>query len=810
MAFLRHPDCLAEYRKALALVGEALSDSKAQRTHARTRSEAQGSPPEPHGPLLASNPRLATIGCESEQLAEEPSSSEQVLQSNEANCLLKSAERNAEDKSLASVGSQKHCIQSTHSGKHDFARKSLADLVQATRANNHLRRALAQRSDVARGGRAKAEVAVTRLGSKARKRREELAEGPEGRDSRHQGGADVSDNKGQSLQSEEEEQGQGGRVEQGVVGRVEQGVVGKEKQGVAEKEKQGVVGKEKQGLKESPDSTEQNEKSVFGKDGSGEKLCLCRLESTGRLSRDCLNDQPLMGVRSVLKRPTFFMEESLLASLLGKKETLTFEANLLSPKQPQKQQNMSAQIERESSNESPGVLSRCSGNELKGASPNSHLVVLPERQPEPVTLSAKEVLELNPEINSRTVTHVWQKFVTPSSWTTHDLAEPPNRLLRMTSSVFAHLDAIRRIEWVPSDSGLTLLTFSHDCLVKQWRVQADSDLESSGLAKTGSLASKLTVEANSLAPGLQQPLDSTGSLPTSTTQPREPSSRQSKCPDPWPSGKAVPKGARVGLKQAAALRLHSAPIFSSFACQQSDGSVRCFSGDSKGWVFCSVLAEEGLRGSRCFSTGPEPCWALSLLQRNTLVASTPLKVKVHRLTDQNCGKEVLAFANKNGHFGQLRRQTDASVLVHTFARQGPDSHFASFDLQRQREAFRLPSPQGFSNSFVFVPQLGSLYSANQNRTVSVHDLRMASLADFFFAHSDPVTCLDVSYDQQLMVTAGSDSSVRLWDLRNLKILDEVKAHRRKDDDSIFEIRFDPSSKLVASCGADGALKIFHL
>ena len=268
---------------------------------------------------------------------------------------------------------------------------------------------------------------------------------------------------------------------------------------------------------------------------------------------------------------------------------------------------------------------------------------------------------------------------------------------------------------------------------------------------------------------------------------------------------------KINLKQTSTFRLHSHPIFSSHLPQNHKGVIRFFPGDSQGHVYHSVLNDATLQTSNWIKTGADPCWALSFFEPDTLVISTPTKVRIHRLFNNALNnKESFSFLAKTNSFGELKQQTNNFFLVNSFNSKNFESHFLSFDLQRQRESLDLRNAQGFSNSFNFVPQLTSIYSANLNKTVSLHDIRTNSPSHFFMAHSDEVTSLDVCYEQHLLATSGADSSIRLWDLHNVKILDELKVHWRKHNDSIHQIKFDPSSKLLSSCGADGALKIFHI
>ncbi|CAG2055203.1 unnamed protein product [Timema podura] len=55
---------------------------------------------------------------------------------------------------------------------------------------------------------------------------------------------------------------------------------------------------------------------------------------------------------------------------------------------------------------------------------------------------------------------------------------------------------------------------------------------------------------------------------------------------------------------------------------------------------------------------------------------------------------------------------------------------------------------------------------------------------------------------------GHDCSIRLWNLDNKTCVQEITAHRKKFDESIFDVAFHPSRPYIASAGADALAKVF--
>jgi len=76
------------------------------------------------------------------------------------------------------------------------------------------------------------------------------------------------------------------------------------------------------------------------------------------------------------------------------------------------------------------------------------------------------------------------------------------------------------------------------------------------------------------------------------------------------------------------------------------------------------------------------------------------------------------------------------------------------------------------------------------------------------AHLDAVTSLAVDTNGLYLISGSHDSSVRLWNLETKTCIQEITAHRKKFDESIFDVAFHPSRPYIASAGADALAKVF--
>ena len=382
------------------------------------------------------------------------------------------------------------------------------------------------------------------------------------------------------------------------------------------------------------------------------------------------------------------------------------------------------------------------------------------------------------------------------------------RKLKLVASKLAHLDSIRKVEWIQKDNQLYILTFSEDGLIKTWRVEAGEE----GLMLVNNPKSQSALKNNCL-PRSEDPFD-TQNLMTQKNSDLQGSYRQQSRAFPvfnGPSSGLESKKRFFNLKKEAVLHFHVAPIFSSCFETKENGVIRVFSGDSKGNIHGFNFSNHRLTHTNSIRAGSEPCWALAQVNQNLLAASSPNKLRLfHSDSQSEKTREEFSYSNNNSIFGQLRCLNNNSIVVNCFSRETIKNDFCVFDLFKTKESSRINSDRLFSNSFVVSQSTGLLYSANEDKTVSLHDLRCKQQANHFYAHSGSVVSIDLSFDKNIFVTAGTDSSIRIWDLRNLRICDETKAHLTKNEESIFEVKFDPLSRFVASSGADGGLKIFRI
>ncbi|MGH0172350.1 UNVERIFIED_CONTAM: hypothetical protein FKN15_063179 [Acipenser sinensis] len=131
-----------------------------------------------------------------------------------------------------------------------------------------------------------------------------------------------------------------------------------------------------------------------------------------------------------------------------------------------------------------------------------------------------------------------------------------------------------------------------------------------------------------------------------------------------------------------------------------------------------------------------------------------------------------------------------------------DRHIKFFDNKTD-------SPLGSHiNSVVSHPTLPVTITAHEDRHIKFFDNKTGKLIHAMVAHLDAVTSLAVDPNGIYLMSGSHDCSIRLWNLDSKTCVQEITAHRKKSDESIYDVAFHPSKAYIASAGADALAKVF--
>ncbi|XP_023647939.1 striatin-3 [Paramormyrops kingsleyae] len=112
------------------------------------------------------------------------------------------------------------------------------------------------------------------------------------------------------------------------------------------------------------------------------------------------------------------------------------------------------------------------------------------------------------------------------------------------------------------------------------------------------------------------------------------------------------------------------------------------------------------------------------------------------------------------------------------------------------------------NKVVSHPTLPVTITAHEDRHIKFFDNKTGKVIHAMVAHLDAVTSLAVDPNGIYLMSGSHDCSVRLWNLDSKTCVQEITAHRKKSDESIYDVAFHPSKAFIASAGADALAKVF--
>lgn len=140
-------------------------------------------------------------------------------------------------------------------------------------------------------------------------------------------------------------------------------------------------------------------------------------------------------------------------------------------------------------------------------------------------------------------------------------------------------------------------------------------------------------------------------------------------------------------------------------------------------------------------------------------------------------------------------------VVQLFAGPNPDGTSAGNTSTRLREFTGHPDAV---NALAVTPDGKSLVSAGSDRTVRVWDVTSGKPLRSFQGHMTKVLALAIRGDGRQIASASDDGAIRLWDLNT------TDDHRALTDaaDALWAVAFSPDNKRVATAGADKVVRVY--
>jgi len=287
----------------------------------------------------------------------------------------------------------------------------------------------------------------------------------------------------------------------------------------------------------------------------------------------------------------------------------------------------------------------------------------------------------------------------------------------------------------------------------------------------------------------------------------------------WNLQKTVPakKSAALDVEPVYTFRAHTGPVLSLTIASNGD---LCFSGGIDSTIRVWNLPSPSVDPYDCF----DPQVLAATLRGHTDAVWS---------LAYNTSRQQLLSASSDGTVKLWSPSSKTQPLLRSFEREGAmptsvdwvkddHSHMVAaynnadcviYDIETGNPVIKLDTMQdgsdvGLITKVVSHPTLPFTITAHEDRHIRFFDNSTGKQTHVMVAHLDAVTSLAVDTNGLYLISGSHDSSVRLWNLETKTCIQEITAHRKKFDESIFDVAFHPSRPYIASAGADALAKVF--
>ncbi|XP_036329806.1 striatin-3 [Rhagoletis pomonella] len=278
------------------------------------------------------------------------------------------------------------------------------------------------------------------------------------------------------------------------------------------------------------------------------------------------------------------------------------------------------------------------------------------------------------------------------------------------------------------------------------------------------------------------------------------------------------KSASLDVEPLYTFRAHTGPVL----ClgMSTTGDV-CYSGGLDGNIECWQLPSPNIDPYDCYDPSvhsgtleghTDAVWGLTTMHSNIVSCSADGTVKLWSPYTKEPLLRTYTASEAEGTPSSVdfvRNEVDHIVVAYNSA------HCIVYDTETGKQVVKLEAAQEMSgntgkfiNKVVSHPTLPITITAHEDRHIRFWDNVSGTLIHSMVAHLEPVTSLAVDAHGLYLLSGSHDCSIRLWNLDNKTCVQEITAHRKKFDESIFDVAFHATKPYIASAGADGLAKVF--
>lgn len=182
------------------------------------------------------------------------------------------------------------------------------------------------------------------------------------------------------------------------------------------------------------------------------------------------------------------------------------------------------------------------------------------------------------------------------------------------------------------------------------------------------------------------------------------------------------------------------------------------------------------------------------------------------------GERVIAdnIYNVQPRTNNFKNLEKTHLVVSIYFCHSKTSKFSFYNLDSLKESFSIPSKQDMPNYFKIIPSMAKLVSVHENGQINIYCLlKMKNVQKKLVSNAAPVDFFYFDSSEQLILTASSNDSVRVYSSQQLNFQSEFSGFRTKYQHGMSCICKLPQSPrllhdLYLVSGSDGSLNIFKL
>ncbi|KAG4304664.1 hypothetical protein PORY_002057 [Pneumocystis oryctolagi] len=107
----------------------------------------------------------------------------------------------------------------------------------------------------------------------------------------------------------------------------------------------------------------------------------------------------------------------------------------------------------------------------------------------------------------------------------------------------------------------------------------------------------------------------------------------------------------------------------------------------------------------------------------------------------------------------------------------------------------------------FHPNSAYVATGSSDKTCRLWDVQKGNAVRVFTGHSGPINCVTISPDGKLLATAGDDGLINIYDIGSGRQFKSMKGHTRK---SIYSLSFSKESSVLVSGGSDCTVRVWDV